>query len=189
MLYEIFRNSLDNFWCIKYWRILIKWEKGVEKKKEKGFPLIWAGGMNFGPPRARARALRRFRPSGGPRAGRTARPWEGVTASHRAHLPARGGEERERRYGWRGGWTGRPRGGLGRRWARWRFAAGGPVLGQCAGGLAWGGDGGPRGGFNLVRGGREGAARGEVAELRGGGCRRWAPGEQSGWGSGVLRLR
>ena len=44
-------------------------EKGVEKKKEKEFPLIWAGGMNFGPPRARARALRRFRPSGGPRAG------------------------------------------------------------------------------------------------------------------------
>jgi len=38
----------------------------------------------------RERALRRFWPSGGPRAGRTARPG-GVTASHRAHWPARGG--------------------------------------------------------------------------------------------------
>jgi hypothetical protein len=26
------------------------------KEKEKGIPHIWAGGMNFGPPRARARA-------------------------------------------------------------------------------------------------------------------------------------
>jgi hypothetical protein len=26
------------------------------KEKEKGVPLIWAGGMIFGPPRARARA-------------------------------------------------------------------------------------------------------------------------------------
>jgi hypothetical protein len=30
--------------------------KRVEKKKEKGIPLFWAGGTIFGPPRARARA-------------------------------------------------------------------------------------------------------------------------------------
>jgi hypothetical protein len=56
----------------------------------------------------------------------------------------------------------------GRRWARRRFAAGGPVLGQCVGALARGGAGEPRGGLNLARGGREGAVRGEAAELRGG---------------------
>jgi hypothetical protein len=60
----------------------------------------------------------------------------------------------------------------GRRWARRRFAAGGPVLGQRVGALAWGGTGEPRGGLNLARGGQKGAVRGEVAELRGGSHRR-----------------
>jgi hypothetical protein len=60
----------------------------------------------------------------------------------------------------------------GRRWARRRFTAGGPVLGQRVGALARGGAGEPRGGLNLARGGREGAARGEVAEFYGGSHRR-----------------
>jgi len=77
----------------------------------------------------------------------------------------------------------------GRRWARRRFAAGGPVLGQCVGALARGGAGEPRGGLNLARGGQEGAVRGEVAELRGGDRRRWSLGEGLGRGSGVLSLR
>jgi hypothetical protein len=51
-------------------------------------------------------------------------------------------------------------------------AAGGLILGQCAGALARGGAGEPRGGLNLAREGREGAVRREVAELRGGSCRR-----------------
>jgi hypothetical protein len=81
--------------------------------------------------------------------------------------------QRERRggngaTGRRRGRTGRPQGKKpGRRWAQRRFAAGGLVLGQRGGDLAWGGAGEPRGGLNLARGGREGAARGEVAELHG----------------------
>jgi hypothetical protein len=34
--------------------------KRVEKEKERRIPLSWAGDAAFGPPRARARALRRF---------------------------------------------------------------------------------------------------------------------------------
>jgi hypothetical protein len=60
----------------------------------------------------------------------------------------------------------------GRRWARRRFAAGGPVLGQWVVALARGGSDKPRGGLNLARGVWEGAVRGEVAELRGGSRRR-----------------
>jgi hypothetical protein len=60
----------------------------------------------------------------------------------------------------------------GRRWARRRFAAGGPVLGPRGGSLARAGAGDPRGRLNLARGGREGAVCGEVAELRGGDRRR-----------------
>jgi hypothetical protein len=75
--------------------------------------------------------------------------------------------------GRRRGQTGRPRGKKpGRWWARRRFAAGGSVLGQRGGALARGGAGEPWGGLNLARGGREGAIRGEVAELRGGDRRR-----------------
>jgi hypothetical protein len=60
----------------------------------------------------------------------------------------------------------------GRRWARRRFAAGGPVLGPRGGALARAGAGDPRGRLDLARGGREGAVRGEVAELRDGDRRR-----------------
>jgi hypothetical protein len=77
----------------------------------------------------------------------------------------------------------------GRRWARRRFAAGGPVLGPRGGGLARAGAGDPRGRLNLARGGQEGAVRGEVAELRDGDRRRWPLGEGLGRGSGALRLR
>jgi hypothetical protein len=75
----------------------------------------------------------------------------------------------------------RPSGGkTGRRWARRRLAADGPVLGPLGGGLARAGAGDPRGRLNLARGGWEGAARGEVAELRGADRRRWALGEGLG---------
>jgi hypothetical protein len=60
----------------------------------------------------------------------------------------------------------------GRRWARRRFTAGGPILGQWVVALAWGGSGEPRGRLNLARGGLGGAVRGEVAELHGGSRRR-----------------
>jgi hypothetical protein len=85
----------------------------------------------------------------------------------------------------------RPSGGrkVGRRWARRRLAAGGPVLGLRGGGLARAGAGDPRGRLNLARGGWEGAARGEVAELRGGDRRRWSLGEGLGRESGVLSSR
>jgi hypothetical protein len=55
----------------------------------------------------------------------------------------------------------------GRRWARQRFVAGDPVLGPRGGALARGEVGGPKGRLDLARGGREGAVRGEVAELHG----------------------
>jgi hypothetical protein len=73
----------------------------------------------------------------------------------------------------------------GRRWARRRFAAGGPVLGPRGGCLARAEAGDSRGRLNLARGGWEGAVRGEVAELRGGDRRRWALGEGLGLGSGA----
>jgi hypothetical protein len=63
-------------------------------------------------------------------------------------------------------------GGVNRPSAGENSAAGDPVLGQRVGALAWGGAGEPRGGLNLARGGREGAVRGEVAELRDGSRRR-----------------
>jgi hypothetical protein len=102
------------------------------------------------------------------------RPRAGDGASARGRRHRRGAHTPERAEGGENGVSGlmegrtaRPRGGPGRRWARWRFAAGGPVLGQCAGALARGGAGEPRGGLNLARG-RVGAVRGEAAELRGG---------------------
>jgi hypothetical protein len=73
----------------------------------------------------------------------------------------------------------------GRRWARWRFVAGGPVLGPRGGGLAQAEAGDSRGRLNSARGGWEGAVRGEVAELHGGDHRRWALGEGLGLGSGA----
>jgi hypothetical protein len=102
--------------------------------------------------------------------------------------------QRERRGGRCHGLTtrvNRPSAGRepGRRWARRRFAAGGPVLGPRGGGLARPGVGDPRDRLNLARGGREGAVRGEVAELRGGDRRRWSLGEGLGRGNGALSSR
>jgi hypothetical protein len=68
----------------------------------------------------------------------------------------------------------------GRRWARRRFAAGGPVFDPRGGVLARAGAGDSNGRLNLARGGWEGAVRGEVAELRGRDRRRWALGEGLG---------
>jgi hypothetical protein len=145
--------------------------KGWKKEKEKGFPCRWAGGI-FGPARrsARARAPAQLRPKARRRRGRagaTASPW-GPYASESG-----GGGGGNGATGLRRGRTDCPWGKKpGRRWARRRFATGGPVLGQRGGALAQGGAGEPRGGLNLARGGREGAVSGEVAELRGGDRRR-----------------
>jgi hypothetical protein len=154
----------------------------VEKEKEKRSLLCWAGGRVFGPPRARARARARLRPSGGPRAEGRRRECARVTASLRAHSSARaeGGN----------GVAARRRGRTGRarekgRWARRRFAAGGPVLGPREGGLAWAEAGDSKGRLNSARGGWEGAVHGEVAEFRSGDRRRWALGEGLGLGSGA----
>jgi hypothetical protein len=73
----------------------------------------------------------------------------------------------------------------GRRWARRRFAAGGPVLGPRKGGSARAEAGDSKGRLNSARGGWEGAIHGEVAEFRGGDRRRWALVEGLGLGSGV----
>jgi hypothetical protein len=76
----------------------------------------------------------------------------------------------------------------GRRWARRRFAAGGPVLGPREGGLAWAEAGDSKGRLNSARGGWEGAIHGEVAEFRGGDHRRWLWVRDWGW-EVVLRVR
>jgi hypothetical protein len=73
----------------------------------------------------------------------------------------------------------------GRRWARRRFVAGGPVLGPREGGLARAEAGDSEGRLNSARGGWEGAVHGEVAEFRGGDRCRWALGEGLGLGSGA----
>jgi hypothetical protein len=73
----------------------------------------------------------------------------------------------------------------GRRWARRRFAAGGPILRPRGGGLARAEAGDSRGRLNLARGGWEGAVRGDVAKLRGGDRPRRALGEGLGLGSGA----
>jgi hypothetical protein len=73
----------------------------------------------------------------------------------------------------------------GRRWARRRFAVGGPVLGPREGGLARAEVGYSKGRLNSARGGWERAVHGEVAEFRGGDRRRWALGEGLGLGSGA----
>ena len=140
--------------------------KMLKKEKEKGFQLWWVGGKESGLARRSARARGR-RPSCGP-VRVTARAREGTTPLPWAHMPARA-EGGGNGVTVDGGANRSPAGREpGRRWARRRFAAGGPVLGQCVGALARGGAGEPRGGLNLARGGREGAVRGEAAELRGG---------------------
>jgi len=161
--------------------------KGEEKGKRKGISSQVGRGVVFSPARREARA----REGAGPAAARRRRDGAGAREQRR-HCGST--SQRERRGNGvtvpRRGRTGRPRGRKpGRRWARRRFAAGGPVLGHCVGALARGGAGEPRGGLNLARGGQEGAVRGEVAELRGGDRRRWSLGEGLGRGSGVLSLR
>jgi hypothetical protein len=80
----------------------------------------------------------------------------------------------------RRGRTSRPRGKKpGRRCARRRFAAGGPVLGLRGGALARGGAGEPRGGLNLAIGGREGGCP------RGGGGAPWRGSPSVGFGRGI----
>jgi hypothetical protein len=103
-----------------------------------------------------------------------------------AHSPARAEGETASRSDGAGEPAERAGGKAGRRWARRRFAAGGPVLGPWGGGLARAGAGDSNGRLNLARGGWEGAVRGEVAELRSGDRRRWALGEGLGQKSGVL---
>jgi hypothetical protein len=65
----------------------------VEKEKEKRIPLSWAGDTAFGPPRARARVLKRFRPSGGPRARGRRRGCEGDGIAVGPLASESGGEE------------------------------------------------------------------------------------------------
>jgi hypothetical protein len=65
----------------------------VEKEKEKRIPLSWAGGTAFGPPRARARALKRLRPSDGPRARGGRRGYDGDGVAVGPLASERGGEE------------------------------------------------------------------------------------------------
>jgi hypothetical protein len=159
---------------------------GEEKKKKRNFFSDGPGGFSAQPGagHARARAPAQLRPTGGETA--RARGSDGVTVGPTRQRGRRG----KRRRGSTARRTGRPRGRKpGRRWARRRFAAGGPVLGPRGGGLARAGAGDPRGRLNLARGGREGAIRGEVAELRGGDRRRWSLGEGLGRGSGALSSR
>jgi hypothetical protein len=108
-----------------------------------------------------------------------------VTASLRAHSSARaeGGETALRPDGV--GESAERGRRAGRRWARRRFAAGGPVLGPREGGLARAEAGDSKGRLNSARGGWEGAVHGEVAEFRGRDRRRWALGEGLGLGSGA----
>jgi hypothetical protein len=93
----------------------------VEKEKEKRFPLSWAGDKVFGPPRARARARKRLRPSGGPRArgDGAARKGDGVAAGPLASESGGGGGTASRPDGM----ANRPSEGVG------------PVAGELDGGL------------------------------------------------------
>jgi hypothetical protein len=159
----------------------------VKKRKRKGISSqMGRGGFSAQPGagHARARSPAQLWPTGGETT--RARESDGVTAGPTRQRGRRG----KRRRGSTPRQTDRPRGRKpGRRWARRRFTAGGPVLGPRGGGLARAGAGGPRGRLNLARGGREGAVRGEVVELRGGDRRRWSLGEGLGRGSGALSLR
>jgi hypothetical protein len=130
-------------------------------------------GGRFGPARRGARAREGADPAAAHGRGDGAGAWE--RRRHRgAHTSARagGGGETAPRVDGAGEPAVREERKTGRRWARRRFAVGGPVLGPRGGGLARAGAGDPRGRLDLARGGREGAVRGEVAELRGG-DRRW----------------
>jgi hypothetical protein len=113
--------------------------------------------------RARARALAQLRPNAGDGVG--ARGDDAVAVGPHASESVGGGGDGATVDGganqpsaWR-----EPR----RRWAQRRFAAGDPVLWQWVGGLARAGVGEPRGGLDLVRGGRGGGCP------RGGGGASW----------------
>jgi hypothetical protein len=153
-------------------------EKKWEKKKKKEFPASWAGG-NFGPARRGARAREGAGPVAAQGRGRR-RGRAGATASLRAHTSARAEGGTAPRFD-----------GAGEPvvCGEENPTAGGPVLGPRGGGLARAGAGDPRGRLNLARGGREGAVRGEVAELHDGDRRRWSLGEGLGRGSGALSSR
>jgi hypothetical protein len=142
-------------------------EKRLKKRKRKGIKLLVGRGGGSGPAGRRARASARLRrPSCGPRQETArAREGDGVSAGPTCQRERKGGGNGAsgRRRGEPAVRVGEP----GRWWARWRFAASDPVLGQRVGALARGGAGKPRGGLNLARGGWEGAVHGEVAELRG----------------------
>ena len=63
------------------------------KEKGEGISPYLGPGMNFGPPRARARALRRFWPSGGPRAGERRGRGRGDGVARGPLVSERGGRE------------------------------------------------------------------------------------------------
>jgi hypothetical protein len=157
--------------------------KGWKKEKEKGFQHWWAGGRSW-PSQAQRVHARGRRPSCDPSRGdgAGAQGADAVAAGPHVSESRGGGDGATVRWRRR---TGRPRGKKpGRRWARRRFAAGGPVLGQRGGALAQGGAGEPRGGLNLARGAGRGLSAGRwrssvagitVGELR-----------ARDWGGGVV---
>jgi hypothetical protein len=156
---------LDYFWYIKYQHISIymKMEKrnGKRKRKRK-FQLAGLGGISAHPgASARAGALAaQLRSTGGETA--RVRGCAGATVSLRAHTSARA-EGGGRRHGLTAR-VNRTSAGRepGRRWARRRFAAGGPVLGPWGGGLARAGASDPRGRLRVrlvAMTGRDGTGR------------------------------
>jgi hypothetical protein len=142
----------------------------VKKRKRKGIPTqVGRGGSaQPGAGHTRARAPTQLRPTGGETA--RAHGSDGVTAGPTRQRERRGKRRRESTTFCEPAVHGERK--TGRRWAWRRFAAGGPVLGPRGGALARAGAGDPRGRLDLARRGREGAVRGEVAELRGGDRRR-----------------
>jgi hypothetical protein len=145
-------------------------EKRLKKRKRKGIP-SQVGRGGFSPARRGARA----REGAGPAAAQGRGDDVGARERrrhHGAHSSARAEGGTASRVDGAGEPVVRGERKTGRRWARWRFTAGGPVLGPREGALARAGAGDPRGRLDLARGGREGAVRGEVAELRGGDRRR-----------------
>jgi hypothetical protein len=80
LLYVTLEILFDNFFVHKILRKLFKWAKGWKRKKRREFLSSGPGALFLAHP-GRERALRRFRPSGGPRArggGRRAREGDGV---------------------------------------------------------------------------------------------------------------
>jgi hypothetical protein len=109
----------------------------VEKKKEKGFWLWWAGGGGRNPAQPGAGARGGVSMPAQPR--RTARNGAGARETtpfpRGPHVRESGRGRRRQRLTGRGEPAGR-REKPGRRWARRRFSASDPVLGHRAGALA-----------------------------------------------------